>query len=89
MHWWNAGIEHRTQGSRGLDGYHAGYRSDHCAGDVEAPDGVNAARTKWERWPVADPRGEAGDTLVPYHRVVNEIDRRIDALFLDYWRNLA
>jgi protein-tyrosine-phosphatase len=84
------GIETPGRSSKGLDAIPT--QDIHLIvglGDVEAPAGAFAFATRWEHWPVSDPRAEAGEALNPFYRAIDEIDRRVAALFLDYWRNLA
>jgi protein-tyrosine-phosphatase len=56
-------------------------------GKLVGPDPVFPSRTRWERWPVSDPRQEPGDALESFHSAIDEIDKRVAGLFLDYWRN--
>ena len=46
-------------------------------------------RARWEHWSIADPRESPAPGLAHFHRTVNLIDARVNALFLDHWRNLA
>ena len=49
------------------------------------------AKAKIERWPVPAPGRTAGDSpaLSTLRQDRDEIDKRVSALFLDYWRNIA
>jgi arsenate reductase len=50
------------------------------------------ARAKVERWPVQQPtNANGGDpvTLSTLRKERDEIDKRVSALFLDYWRNVV
>jgi arsenate reductase len=50
------------------------------------------AKAKIERWPIPNPAGtEAGDVsaLSTLRQDRDEIDKRVSALFLDYWRNVV
>jgi len=49
------------------------------------------AKAKIERWPVSARARSAGDSpaLSTLRQDRDEIDKRVSALFLDYWRNIA
>jgi arsenate reductase len=50
------------------------------------------ARAKIERWPVASAENgghDAAPSLNHYRVHRDEIDKRVFALFMDYWRNIA
>jgi len=50
------------------------------------------ARAKIERWPVASAENAGADaapSLNHYRVHRDEIDKRVFALFMDYWRNIA
>ena len=50
------------------------------------------ARAKVERWPVQQPANTNGAdpvTLSTLRKERDEIDKRVSALFLDYWRNVV
>jgi arsenate reductase (thioredoxin) len=50
------------------------------------------ARAKIARWPIADSEhsaAEAAPSLNRYRLHRDEIDKRVFALFMDYWRNIA
>jgi arsenate reductase (thioredoxin) len=84
------GIDVPTNRSKGLDAIEVHDIDLIIAlGDVQAPDAAFSSGTKWECWELSDPRQGAGGALEPFHRVIDEIDTRVAALFLDYWRNLA
>ena len=48
---------------------------------------------KVERWPITATKDASEDTATPslngYRRRRDEIDKRVFALFMDYWRNIA
>jgi len=49
-------------------------------------------QAKIERWPIADPEHPVADTALSLNRYRlhrDEIDKRVFALFMDYWRNIA
>ena len=61
-------------------------------GDVDKKCGSLPARAKVERWPVSRPslaRSSEPETLRSYRHERDEIDKRVCALFLDYWRNVV
>ena len=45
------------------------------------------SRTRWEYWPVSDPRKEAGVQLESIRRVIDDLGKRVAGLFLDYRRS--
>ena len=45
------------------------------------------ARVKIERWPISESEQPTSDDHFRLHR--DEIDKRVFALFMDYWRNIA
>jgi len=45
------------------------------------------SRTRWEYWPVSDPRREAGVQLESTRRVIDDLGKRVAGLFLDYRRS--
>jgi arsenate reductase len=50
------------------------------------------AKAKIKHWPIANPARAAAEStsaLSPYRQGRDEVDRRICALFLDHWRNVA
>jgi arsenate reductase (thioredoxin) len=50
------------------------------------------AQAKIERWPIPDQTGtevENTGALSTLRKERDEIDKRVSALFLDYWRNIA
>jgi protein-tyrosine-phosphatase len=69
--------------------------------DIDLVVALGEAKEKWpkfptnarvEHWPIPDPqwgigKETSGETLFRYIR--DEIDKKVAALFLDYWRNLA
>jgi len=46
-------------------------------------------RAKWTTWDISDPCREPGADLQAFRHARDEINNRIGALFLDYWRNVA
>jgi arsenate reductase len=61
-------------------------------GDAHNQCGRLPAKAKVERWPVVNPARAAGGNaavLSTFRNGRDEIDRRVFALFLDHWRNVA
>ncbi len=60
--------------------------------DADKKCGDLPAKAKVERWSVPNPaETKSGDaaTLSNLRQDRDEIDKRVSALFLDYWRNIA
>ena len=60
--------------------------------DADKKCGTLPAKAKIERWPAPNPaRTAAGDlsALSTLRHDRDEIDKRVSALFLDYWRNVV
>ena len=51
------------------------------------------AKARVEHWPIPDPQRAAGKETssgqMLFRYIRDEIDKKVAALFLDYWRNLA
>jgi protein-tyrosine-phosphatase len=58
-------------------------------GDVGKVRPTVSPRGKWKTWDISDPCREPGADLNAFRHARDEINNRIDGLFLDYWRNLA
>jgi arsenate reductase len=58
-------------------------------GKLEGADPVFSSGTRWERWPVSDPRKEPEGTVQSFEHAIDDINRRVAGLFLDYWRNVV
>lgn len=57
-------------------------------GEAQETHAVFSSRAIERTWSVADPRQEPGSNLQSFRSVRDEIDKRVAALFLDYWRNI-
>ena len=69
--------------------------------DIDLIVALGEAKEKWpkfppkarvEHWPMPDPQRAAGEQTsgqMLFRHIRNEIDKKVAALFLDYWRNLA
>ena len=55
-------------------------------GTLDSPAPIFPARTKWEHWPVSDPRKEHMVLLESIPNAIDEVYTRVAGLFLDYWR---
>jgi arsenate reductase len=61
-------------------------------GDAHNQCGRLPPKAKVERWPIANPARASGGSAAVLSTLRNgrdEIDRRVFALFLDHWRNVA
>lgn len=61
-------------------------------GEADKKCGTLPAKTKIERWPIPNPARAAGGNaavLSVFRDGRDEIDKRVFALFLDHWRNVA
>ena len=56
-------------------------------GSLDGPVPSFPSRTRWEYWPVSDPRKEAGVQLESTRRVIDDLGKRVAGLFLDYRRS--
>jgi arsenate reductase (thioredoxin) len=58
-------------------------------GSLDGPVPAFPSKTRWEYWPVLDPRTEAGMAkLESIRRVIADLCQRVAGLFLDYRRGL-
>lgn len=61
-------------------------------GNAGAECGPLPAKAKVEHWPIGNPArasGGSAPTLSAFRESRDEVDRRVFALFLDHWRNVA
>jgi protein-tyrosine-phosphatase len=60
-------------------------------GDAGKKCGSLPAKAKMETWPLPRPARSSSSTstLAEFREERDEIDKRVSALFLDYWRNVA
>lgn len=61
-------------------------------GNAGAECGALPAKTKVEHWPIVNPAPAAGGSapmLSTFRAGRDAVDRRVFALFLDHWRNVA
>jgi protein-tyrosine-phosphatase len=55
-------------------------------GSLDGPAPIFPMRTKWEYWPVADPRKAPGIALESIRNAIDDVYTRVAGLFLDHWR---
>jgi hypothetical protein len=56
---------------------------------LDGPSPAFSTGTKWEHWPVGDPRKDDGSPLESIRNAIDDVYTRVAGLFLDDWRRCA